>query len=98
MIKLIGFDLDGTLFTDDKRITDVTRNTLAEAAERGVFIVPVTGRPYAAVPASVRELPGVRYMITASGAVIFSRRIRSPKSESPEELGERIDNVSQRLD
>ena len=71
MIKLIGFDLDGTLFTDDKRITDVTRNTLAEAAERGVFIVPVTGRPYAAVPPSVKELPGVRYMITASGAVIF---------------------------
>ena len=71
MIKLIGFDLDGTLFTDDKRITDVTRNTLAEAYERGVFIVPVTGRPFAAVPEIVRNLPGVRYMITASGAVVY---------------------------
>ena len=71
MIKLIGFDLDGTLFTDDKRITEVTRNTVAEAAERGVFIVPVTGRPFTAVPDIVRELPGVRYLITASGAVIY---------------------------
>ena len=71
MIKLIGFDLDGTLFTDDKRITDETRNTLAEAYERGVFIVPVTGRPFAAVPEIVRNLPGVRYMITASGAVVY---------------------------
>ena len=71
MIKLIGFDLDGTLFTDDKRITDVTRNTLAEAHKRGVFIVPVTGRPFAAVPEIVRNLPGVRYMITASGAVVY---------------------------
>ena len=47
MIKLIGFDLDGTLFTDDKRITDVTRNTLAEAYERiGRNILPIVGKNY----------------------------------------------------
>ena len=70
-IKLIGFDLDGTLFTDDKRVTEVTRQAIKEAAERGIFIVPVTGRPLTAVPENVRSLPGVRYVITASGSVVY---------------------------
>ena len=70
MIRLIGFDLDGTLLTDDKRVTPRTRAVLASCAARGIALVPVTGRPFSAIPGEVLALPGVRYAAAASGADI----------------------------
>ena len=43
-IRLIASDLDGTLYRDDKTISERTKNTLAEAAQRKICFVPVTGR------------------------------------------------------
>ena len=43
-IKLIAFDLDGTLLTTSKEITSYTRKILEETAARGIEIVPATGR------------------------------------------------------
>lgn len=71
MIRLAGLDLDGTLLRQDKSISDYSRQVLGRAAERGTVIVPVTGRPLAGVPASVRSLPGVRYCITSNGAAVY---------------------------
>ena len=39
MYKLIALDMDGTLFTSDKKITDRTKETLAKARTQGVKIV-----------------------------------------------------------
>ncbi|MBQ9438624.1 MAG: HAD hydrolase family protein [Lachnospiraceae bacterium] len=38
--KLIALDLDGTLFTDDKRLTKRTRNALYAALKSGLMLVP----------------------------------------------------------
>lgn len=73
MIRLIGLDLDGTLLTGDKRLTDTNVRALTEAAERGVHIVPVTGRPFRGIPKSVTDLPFIRYCITSNGAVTTDR-------------------------
>ncbi|MDO4478910.1 MAG: HAD-IIB family hydrolase [Lachnospiraceae bacterium] len=70
MIKMIASDLDGTLFDDQKNISDNNRKAVAEAAAHGISFVPVTGRPFGAIPDNVRSLPGVRYIAAASGAVI----------------------------
>ena len=70
-IKLVASDLDGTLFTDEKTISDETRRTLEEIAGRGILFVPCTGRAFASVPELVRTLPGVRYMIVSNGAAIY---------------------------
>ena len=43
-IRLIASDLDGTLYRDDKTISERTKNTLAKAAKRKICFVPVTGR------------------------------------------------------
>ena len=43
-IRLIASDLDGTLFTDEKAISDETRRTLEEVTEKGILFVPCTGR------------------------------------------------------
>ena len=74
MIRLIGLDLDGTLLTRDKRLTDGNRLTLEEAAQRGVLIVPVTGRPLSGLPRNVADLPFTRYAITSNGAVVTDRQ------------------------
>lgn len=70
MIRLIGLDLDGTLLTRDKKLTEKNRRILTEAAQRGVHIVPVTGRPLAGIPGAVEELSFIRYIITSNGAVV----------------------------
>lgn len=69
-IRIIGLDLDGTLLDEKKQITPRTRWALEKAAERGVVLVPVTGRPWTGIPQAVLELPGVRYLITSNGATI----------------------------
>lgn len=70
-IKLICFDLDGTFLDDEKNIPPRNIAALEEAAARGVYIVPSTGRTYMGVPQAIRELPFARYFITANGACIY---------------------------
>ena len=71
MIRLIGLDLDGTLLTREKKITERTAAALNRAAERGVGIVPVTGRPLAGLPAELDGIRGIRYAVTSNGACIY---------------------------
>ena len=74
MIRMIGLDLDGTLLTMDKRLTDENRNTLEEAARRGILIVPVTGRPLNGIPRNIADLPFIRYAVTSNGAKVTDRQ------------------------
>lgn len=71
-IRLIASDLDGTLLTPEKQITEYTRKILIRAGQQGILFVPCTGRPFDAVPGCVRELPGVEYVITSNGAAVYS--------------------------
>lgn len=49
-IKMIGFDLDGTLLNSNKEISDYTRDVMREAVKQGVIILPATGRPLTGIP------------------------------------------------
>lgn len=69
-IRLVALDLDGTLLTTDKELTERSRLALARAAEQGIFIVPTTGRFYNAMPAAIRSLPFIEYVITINGACV----------------------------
>lgn len=73
-IKVIALDLDGTLLDPDKNISPYTRDTLWEASERGIEIVPATGRYYSAMPLCVRELPFIHYSININGATVTDLR------------------------
>lgn len=70
-IKMIGFDLDGTLLTDQKELGEYTVQILKRAVEEGIVILPITGRPLCGLPEEVTGLPGLRYAITANGARIL---------------------------
>ena len=56
-VRLIAMDLDGTLLTTDKRLTERNRAALEKAARAGINVVPATGRIYAGVPEEIKALP-----------------------------------------
>ena len=70
-IRLISFDLDGTFLDDRKGIPPANLRVLGEAAQRGVWIVPATGRIVAGLPEPLRTLPFMRYYITANGSYVY---------------------------
>lgn len=67
-IRMIGIDLDGTLLTGDKELTQPSREVLLECIGAGIHVVPVTGRPLTGVPREVLGISGIRYCITSNGA------------------------------
>lgn len=73
-IRLIAFDLDGTLLRNDKTISPRTMQTLMRAREKGVYLVPSTGRLYRALPEELKDPELCRYQILINGAQIFDAR------------------------
>ena len=72
MIKLIASDLDGTLLTDNKELSEATREALDMAIGKGIHMIPATGRSFKAVPEMIKNYPGVEYVITSNGGAIYS--------------------------
>lgn len=70
-IKLIGLDLDGTVFNNQKIITPRTINAIEQAIEQGIVVLPATGRPYVGLPNEFLCIKGVQYALTANGASII---------------------------
>ncbi len=67
-IRLIATDLDGTLFDEEKRVSERNMHALQRAMERGILLVPATGRIWQGLPECLLELPDLRYAITVNGA------------------------------
>lgn len=70
-IKMVGLDLDGTLLTTEKKLSDYTRNVLQKAIAQGIVVLVATGRPVTAIPKELLEFPGMNYAVTANGARIL---------------------------
>lgn len=73
-IKMIGLDLDGTLLTDKKELTDRTKAALRRAIEVGITVLVASGRPWMGVPEELRNFPGMRYALTSNGARIIDTK------------------------
>ncbi|MGX7073699.1 Cof-type HAD-IIB family hydrolase [Falseniella ignava] len=73
-IKLIALDLDGTLLTTDKKLTERTKEALKAARERGIKVVLTTGRPLKAMDFFLKELGtddhADEYTITFNGGLV----------------------------
>lgn len=70
-ICMVGFDLDGTLLTTDKRVTEYTKEILKRAISEDIIVLPVTGRPLSGIPKEISGFGGMRYMITSNGARVI---------------------------
>lgn len=89
-IRLIALDLDGTLFDDQKRITPRTLAALRAALDKGVDVIPATGRTLDGVPPELLALPGVRYVLTSNGASVIDRATGRKLVEQPFAAGEAL--------
>ena len=83
-IRLITLDLDDTLLNSDKLISPRNEAALRRASQRGVEIVPASGRFYDAFPEEVKRLDFVHYAIAINGAEI--RDLRSGEAIARAEL------------
>jgi len=73
MYKLIAIDMDGTLLTEDKKITTKTKDAIKTASNLGVKIVLTTGRPIQGIKQYLSELNLTNkddYVIALNGAFI----------------------------
>ena len=56
LIKLIALDLDGTLLTGEKKITEENKKAIKLAKENGIKVVLCTGRPIVSIVHLLEEL------------------------------------------
>lgn len=70
-IKLLAFDLDGTVLTSENTLPESVRQSLIRAAESGVVLVAASGRPYGSMPESILSLRGLSFCIASNGAAIY---------------------------
>ncbi len=70
-VKLIAFDLDGTLFDDRKRLPQENIAALRAADDAGILLVPATGRILQGLPDQLLQLGLFRYFIFANGASVY---------------------------
>ncbi|TDL35335.1 HAD family phosphatase [Jeotgalibacillus sp. S-D1] len=67
---LIVLDLDGTLLTDTKTISERTKNTLIKAKDNGHEVMIATGRPYRASEPYYKELGLSTPIVNFNGAFV----------------------------
>ena len=70
-IRLIAFDLDGTLLDDEKRLPPENAAALQAARNAGIVLVPATGRILRGLPEGFADPDLFRYYIFANGAEVF---------------------------
>ncbi len=80
-LKIIAFDLDGTLLNASSKITKRTSDALVKAIEAGYIPVAATGRGYSTLPEDIFDVPGIEYVICANGAVVVELA-RIPRDEN----------------
>jgi len=70
-IKMLGLDLDGTLFNDERNISSRNLEAIEGAIAQGIIVLPATGRPPKGIPQEVLSIPGIRYAVTMNGAAVL---------------------------
>ena len=73
-IRLIGLDLDGTTLTSDKVLTPRTKKVLETCLERGIQVLPATGRAKSGIPAYLTGIQGIRYILLSNGALVYDMK------------------------
>jgi Cof subfamily protein (haloacid dehalogenase superfamily) len=69
--KLLAFDLDGTLLTSEKILSDANRDALVDMAGSGAVVALASGRLGASMARYVSEIPVDTAMLTLNGAAVY---------------------------
>lgn len=89
-VRMIALDLDRTTLDYQGRLSDGNRRTLQEALDRGIVVVPASGRPLSSFPGEILKLRGLKYLITSNGAAVYLKNgkeesIQSHTQQQPDE-------------
>lgn len=85
MIRLIAVDFDDTLYTADKRVTEANRQALCAAMDRGIRVLPCSGRYEDCMMDGVRALNldcEGEYLISSNGAKIVRLGMKPDASDA----------------
>ena len=75
-IKAVLMDMDGTLFGRSQVAVSVPNMTAVQRAiEKGVHVIPCTGRVYNMLPPQLLTQQGLRYFVTSHGARAYDTSI-----------------------
>ena len=91
-IKLLAFDMDGTALDDNGHVTPRTRAALQAVADRGIMLVPATGRGFSRLREDTLGVMDINYAISANGAILYDYRdgIELMRSMIPCEMAARL--------
>lgn len=74
--RAVVCDLDGTLLNPDHSITPSTAETIRNLAQRGIYFIVATGRPYIEVFATIKKNDlHPDYIITSNGARVHDKNL-----------------------
>ncbi len=73
-IRAVLMDMDGTLLGKSQVAVSIRNmTTLQKVMEKGVHVIPCTGRVFNMMPPQLLTQPGYRYYITSHGARVYDR-------------------------
>ena len=90
-IRAIAFDIDGTLTTDEKRISPRTREAIMRAQAAGVRVLLASGRPAHGLKALARELELDRHhglLVSFNGGCVVDASTDEVVFEQPMEVAD----------
>lgn len=74
MIKILAVDMDGTCLDSKGKMAPETLKALKTASERGVLVVPTTGRNVNCLPKALKNQSFYRYIISSNGSLVVDTR------------------------
>ena len=90
-IRAIAFDLDDTLLRPDASVSDYTAAVLRRAADRGIIILPASGRTRDSMWPAVKRIGCASAFISCNGADIWTMERQLLKQELlPVELAHEV--------
>jgi Cof subfamily protein (haloacid dehalogenase superfamily) len=69
-MKIIAFDLDGTVLNSSKEITPRTLAAIHKALSAGIYLIPATGRQFHDIPRPVKDI-SPPFIIANNGAQVY---------------------------
>lgn len=81
--KALGLDMDGTALNEQKSITPRTQSAITRALEAGVVIFFCSGRSFAEIQDYSMLFPAMRWMVLASGALVWDTEAGAPVHRLP---------------
>ena len=74
-IKIVFFDIDGTLTNTNKEITKSTINTINKLIEKDIYIVLCSGRINNYINKFLKVISKSKYTISNNGALIYDNEL-----------------------